>query len=130
MKIKTIAISILFVLLISFSVLEEVFIRKSLNTLIHKATLIKNQLETNISLPNEEINNSINELEKYWIKTESNLRFINNHNDMKEVGDAICYAKTYYNQNDIDGILEKINIIIFYGKSYIDILTFNVQNVF
>ncbi|MBQ7308067.1 MAG: DUF4363 family protein [Clostridia bacterium] len=128
MKIKSIIIWILFIILISCATVEEIFISNSLNKINTLAVNLRTKLETQeIDL---NIKNDLDYLTKEWDKTEHILCYLNNHNDLKEIGDALRYAKSYLNDNEKEDAIEKIDIVIYYADSYKKLLLFNLQNVF
>lgn len=128
MKIKSIIIIVLLVLLISFATWEEIFVKSSLKEISNMATEIKKEIEVNENLT-PELKQKLDNLDKKWEKTEYIFCFLTNHNDMKEIGDSICYAQTYFKQNNKDGVIERINLVIFYSESYSHILSFSIQNI-
>ena len=128
MKFKTIIIIALSVLLIFSSICEQIFIEKSLNKISAISNQISVEIEKNNSL-NESIIQQIENLNNEWNSTEYTFCYILNHNDLTEIGDAICYALTYAKQNNADGVEEKINIVKYYAKNYLKLYSFDIRNI-
>ena len=129
MKTKIIIVCSLLVLLIAFATWEEIFIKNSLEKISNMASIIITEIENNNNEINDNINEKIKELDEVWEKTEYTFCYLTNHNDMKEIGDSICYAKTYAKQKDSDGVVERINLVIYYAKCYSRIFSFDIQNI-
>lgn len=128
MKIKTGIIIFLLITLISVATWEEIFIKKSLGKIYNIAIEIKNDVEEKQEITQNTIE-QIDKLEKKWEKTEYIFCYLINHNDMKEIGDAIAYAKAYSNQNKVNETLEKIDIVMYYAQNYERTFSFNIQNI-
>ena len=128
MKIKTIIIIVLAIILISFSIWEQIFIEKSLTKISSLATQIDNELTENKEI-NDDILQKVEKLSAEWEKTEYTFCYILNHSDLTEVGDAICYALTYIKQNNIDALQEKINVVKYYARSYLKLYSFDIKNI-
>lgn len=128
MKIKVWIILILIVVVIGLATFEEIYISNSLNKLYNDAISIKSKIVTSQNLENN-LKNDIITLKEYWKKTENNLCYLSNHNDMKEVGDCLQNMLTFYELDDKNQLLEKTNLLIYYAESYNHILRFNSQNV-
>lgn len=128
MKIKTIIIWVLLITLLVCATIEEIFINSSLEKIKEQATNLKYKLQN--SQIDESIKNDLENLSEEWEHIEFNLCFLNNHNDLKEIGDALRYATNYLKSDKKEEALEKIDVVIFYAESYKHLLSFNIQNVF
>lgn len=128
MKTKKIIIISLLVLLLSLSVIEQIFVTRSMDNILNIANNLKSQIEST-NFNNEDVCTNLDKLDKEWDKTEYYFCFLISHNDMKEIGDNICSAKNALNQNDKTTLLEKINLVIFYADEYKEIMSFNIQNI-
>ena len=115
MKGKIITIIILFLVVIGLAIWQEIFVSDSLSNMLKMCNELKNSIETNDSLLDADIQDKLNEIDDYWTKKEEILCFVINHNDMKDVGDAITNIKTFTVQNNKNKV--SYTLRIFYPVS-------------
>ena len=130
MKVKIIIIISLAIIVVWFAFWQEQFVANTLSNMLVLCEDFKTSVEENNNLQSDAIQEELEILDTYWQKREEILCFMINHNDMKDVGDAITNLKTFTMQNDKPKSIEKVNLLIYYVNSYSHLMQFNLQNLF
>ena len=127
---KVISVIVVSLLLVAMVVVEQVFVQSTLDTLIEQSESLNSSIETNENINTTQLNNRIDELDKFWTEKEKILFLSINHNDLNKVGEQIKRVKNYISQNKKDECLVEIETLIFYANSYKHVMEINPQNIF
>ena len=127
---KVISVIVVSLLLVAMVVVEQVFVQSTLDTLIEQSESLNSSIETNENINTTQLNNRIDELDKFWTEKEKILCLSINHNDLNKVGEQIKRVKNYISQNKKDECLVEIETLIFYANSYKHVMEIDPQNIF
>ena len=127
---KTVTVIIVTILLVALVVIEQIFVQNTLDTMIERSLMLNETIEYLENINTIELNNSIEELDKFWTKKEKILCLSINHNDLNRIGEQIKRVKIYILQNKKNECVVEIEALIFYAKSYKHVMEIDFQNIF
>lgn len=127
---KIVWIIILAVFTITFSILEQVAINTIL-TKVEKETYEIQQIikENQELLSSTYLKEKVNKLIDYWTDKENLLSYLVNHENTEEIGVNLDQIKSYQKNNKLEEFEEGLSLIIYYCKSYRQILMISMQNI-
>ncbi len=119
----------LFILLIGLCVLEEVYLSQNLVKLHDKSNELLTIVENSENVNTIEIKTKIDDLQKFWNKTENIFCLVVNHINMEEAGEQITKIISLSELNKKDELIVEINLLIYYAQSYEHIIVPHIQNI-
>ncbi len=119
----------LFILLIGLCVLEEVYLSQNLVKLHDKSNELLTIVENSENVNTIEIKTKIDDLQKFWNKTENIFCLVVNHINMEEAGEQITKIICLSELNKKDELIVEINLLIYYAQSYEHIIVPHIQNI-
>ncbi|MGN1222929.1 MAG: DUF4363 family protein [Christensenellales bacterium] len=122
-------IIILFVLLLGLCGVEEYFLSSNLKELQRKTENLIKIVDETTDVNDNIVIEKINDLDKFWTKTENYFCIIVSHINMEEAGEQISKIKTLSNQNKKDELMLELDLLLYYAKSYTHILIPSIQNI-
>lgn len=127
---RAIAIGVLIAIVLTFGILEEIYVRKTVKELYNLTQEIYLSVEANEEELNTKKNNDMaQELYDFWIKSESILCLLVNYESIKSISESICKLQTSLQENDLSVTYENITLLKNYSKILSNVLGFNVQNI-
>lgn len=100
MKTKICIIAIFSLIIVSFFVLEETYVKHTLFDISEKSKQIVEQIQNDTD--DEEIMSSLDTAYNNWKQNEYNLCFLYNHKDLLEIGKELNQAKSYIEKANKD----------------------------
>ena len=127
---KAIHISIIILFLIGICITEQILYQKYFEETTKKVEELRLVAETSTDVNTEDIISRTNDLENYWTKKESVLCTFINHKEIEDIGVEISKLKSAIKENEKHVLVESLNLISFYLKSYEHMIGINAQNIF
>lgn len=127
---RAIAIGVLIAIVLTFGILEEVYVRKTVKKLYNITQEIYLSVESDEDNLNSEQNNNLAQgLYDFWIDAESVLCLLVNYESIKSISESICKLQTSLQENDLSVTYENITLLKNYSKILSNVLGFNMQNI-
>jgi hypothetical protein len=132
---RVIAIFVLLVALLSFAVLEQVFIGKVYGKMLSETIDLINIVNATPEGPDKKTlfdqytKIRVNELHDYWIKSERKMCIITRHIELSYISDALIYARNfihYDNKEEACAGLERLKYLI---EAYSHVYGLNTLNI-
>lgn len=128
MKRGFIIISI-FLILIGLCVWEDVYLATNLKLLNEKAQNLAEIVRNAENVDDEIIAEKIQDIDKFWTKTENLFCLVVNHINMEEAGEQISKIKTLSSLNKKEELLVEIDLLVYFSESYEHIIVPHIQNI-
>lgn len=128
---KIISILIIFAILATVCVFEEVFIHKFINQFSSLTVQVSSQLEENdeninVSIVKEKLSN----LENYWNSNKNKFCYLVMYDKIKMIDEGVAKLEIAIKHNDSALAQENIAVIECYTESLHYIMGFNINNLF
>lgn len=126
---RVLSVSLIIGFLLSFCILEEVLVKKTLTTMYDKAILLYNEANQTDNVNTKKIKDLSKELDDYWQKHENLLCFFVNHKDMHEMGNELNRVNSYAEDNIKEEFIASLNLVIYYSETFHHIMGVSFQNI-
>ena len=124
--VSVVAISVLLVLAV---VLEQVFVHKTLDSLIAKIEMFDSKISATENINLQEIVDFGAKIDDFWTKKEKILCLSINHNDLNKIGEQIKKINVCVKKNKKNECFYELDILKFYVESYKHVMEISLQNL-
>ena len=125
---KGITVLIIFILTITFALVELVNVRTILDSMENSITYLHQEYELNednISI----FYNKVGDIKEYWKEKVTWLCFLFNHRDLSVITDSINRLQVYTKNDDYDNAIAELAVLKEYSSENCHIMGFNINNV-
>lgn len=125
---RAITVLTIFIITITFAIIELVSVQKVLTSLENSITDLKMQYELN----ENDITtyyNKVSDIKEYWAEQEDWLCYLFNHRDLSTITDSINKLQAYTQNNDYDNAIAELAILKEYSTKNCHIMGFNIHNI-
>ena len=126
---KIVSVIAISVLLVSAVVLEQVFVHKTLDSLIAKIEMFDSKISATENINLQEIVDFGAKIDDFWTKKEKILCLSINHNDLNKIGEQIKKINVCVKQNKKNECVYELDILKFYVESYKHVMEISLQNL-
>ncbi|MBE5746182.1 MAG: DUF4363 family protein [Clostridiales bacterium] len=119
----------IFSALIGLCFLEEMYLRQNLSNLYNKSEELLILIEKEENVNTEPIKSNIEEIYKFWEKSEEFLSYIVNPINIEEAGEQISKMRTLSLLNKKEELIVELNLLIYFSKTYQHLIIPNFQNI-
>lgn len=125
---RAITVLTIFIITITFAIIELVSVQKVLTSLENSITDLKMQYELNEN-DLTTYYNKVSDIKEYWAEQEDWLCYLFNHRDLSTITDSINKLQAYTQNNDYDNAIAELAILKEYSTKNCHIMGFNIHNI-
>ena len=125
---RAIIIIIIFVVTITFAIIELISVQKVLSSMENSITDLKMQYELNED-DITQFYDKVSDIKEYWTEQEEWLCFLFNHRDLSTITDSINRLQSYTRNNDFDNAVAELAILKDYSTENCHIMGYNIHNI-
>lgn len=122
-------VALIFAILITICVCEEVVVSNSLKDVQNQVFAIERVLDQKEGLHDSELINMVDNLEYSWDKNESKLCYMVNHKSIQEIGVEIARLKACIVIDNIDDFRISLEHLNLYCHAYLHFMGASIHNV-
>ena len=128
---RLISILIIFFLIVSIAIFEEIYVNNFINNLSSKADIVSvciKENENNLNI--DKINNNFSHLKNFWSKSKKVLSYFINYEKIKTLDESFIKLDIAIKRNDFSLASENIALIKEYSQFFEFLMGFNLNNLF
>ena len=128
---RLISILIIFFLIVSIAIFEEIYVNNFINNLSSKADIVSvciKENENNLNI--DKINNNFSHLKNFWSKSKKILSYFINYEKIKTLDESFIKLDIAIKRNDFSLASENIALIKEYSQFFEFLMGFNLNNLF
>ena len=128
---RLISILIIFFLIVSIAIFEEIYVNNFINNLSSKADIVSvciKENENNLNI--DKINNNFSHLKNFWSKSKKVLSYFINYEKIKTLDESFIKLDIAIKRNDFSLASENNALIKEYSQFFEFLMGFNLNNLF
>ena len=128
---RLISILIIFFLIVSIAIFEEIYVNNFINNLSSNADIVSvciKENENNLNI--DKINNNFSHLKNFWSKSKKVLSYFINYEKIKTLDESFIKLDIAIKRNDFSLASENIALIKEYSQFFEFLMGFNLNNLF
>lgn len=125
---RAILVISIFVVTITFAIVELVNVKRVLTSMENSITDLKMQYEES-EKDITQYYNKISDIKEFWEEQEEWLCYLFNHRDLSTITDSINRLQAYTMNNDFDNAIAELAVLKEYSTQNCHIMGFNIHNI-